>query len=58
MSQNAADVADRLAVAGILDAIKNQTIAVQQQALPAPKVTNADVQTCIRERRPDIEFDM
>ena len=45
-------------MAGILDTIKNQTIAVQQQAPPAPKVTNADVQTCIRERRPDIVFDM
>lgn len=52
------DAADRLAVAGILDTIKNQTIAVQQQAPPAPKITNTDVQTYIRERRPDIELDM
>lgn len=57
-SQDAADTTDRLAVAGILDAIKNQTNAMQQQALPAPKVANADAQTCIHERRPDIELDM
>lgn len=57
-SQDAADTTDRLAVAGILDAIKNQTNAMQQQALPAPKVTNADAQTYIHERRPDIELDM
>lgn len=57
-SQDAADTTDRLAVAGILDAIKNQTNAMQQQALPAPKVANADAQTYIHERRPDIELDM
>lgn len=57
-SQDAVDTTDRLAVAGILDAIKNQTNAMQQQALPAPKVTNADAQTYIHERRPDIELDM
>lgn len=55
---DAADAANRLAVAGILDAIKNQPIAVQQQALPAPEVTDADVQAYIRERRPDIALDM
>lgn len=42
----------------IADAIKNQPIAVQQQALPAPDVTDADVQAYIRERRPDIALDM
>lgn len=42
----------------IADAIKNQPIAVQQQALPAPEVTDADVQAYIRERRPDIVLDM
>lgn len=42
----------------IADAIKNQPIAVQQQALPAPEVTDADVQAYIRERRPDIALDM
>lgn len=40
----------------IVDAVKNQPIAVQQQ-LPAPEVTDADVQACIRARRPDIELD-
>lgn len=34
-AQDAADAANRLAVAGILDAVKNQPIAAQQQALPA-----------------------
>lgn len=42
----------------IADAIKNQPIAVQQQVLPAPEVTDADVQAYIRERRPDIALDM
>lgn len=42
----------------IADAIKNQPIAVQQQALPAPEVTDADVRAYIRERRPDIALDM
>lgn len=42
----------------IADAIKNQPIAVQQQALPAPEVTDADVQAYIRERRPDIALDV
>lgn len=42
----------------IADAIKNQPIAVQQQALPVPEVTDADVQAYIRERRPDIALDM
>lgn len=42
----------------IADAIKNQPIAVQQQALPAPEVTDADVQAYIRECRPDIALDM
>jgi hypothetical protein len=42
----------------IADAIKNQPIAVQQQALPAPEVTDADVQAYIRERRPDIALDL
>lgn len=42
----------------IADAIKNQPIAVQQQALPTPEVTDADVQAYIRERRPDIALDM
>lgn len=42
----------------IADAIKNQPIAVQQQALPAPEATDADVQAYIRERRPDIALDM
>lgn len=41
----------------IVDAIKNQPIAVQQ-ALPAPEVTDADVQAYIRARRPDIELDV
>lgn len=40
----------------IVDAVKNQPIAVQQQ-LPAPEVTDADVQAYIRARRPDIELD-
>ena len=55
---DAMDAANRLAVAGVLDAIKNQPIAVQQQALPAPEVTDADVQAYIRECRPDIALDM
>lgn len=42
----------------IVDAVKNQPIAVQQQALPAPEVTDADVQAYIRARRPDIELDV
>lgn len=40
----------------IVDAVKNQPIAVQQQ-LPAPEVADADVQAYIRARRPDIELD-
>lgn len=40
----------------IVDAVKNQPIAVQQQ-IPAPEVTDADVQAYIRARRPDIELD-
>ena len=55
---DAMDAANRLAVAGVLDAVKNQPIAVQQQALPAPEVTDADVQAYIRARRPDIELDV
>lgn len=55
---DAMDAANRLAVAGVLDAIKNQPIAVQQQELPAPEVTDADVQAYIRARRPDIELDV
>lgn len=42
----------------IVDAVKNQPIAVQQQELPAPEVTDADVQAYIRARRPDIELDV
>lgn len=42
----------------LADAIKNQPIAVQQQGLPAPEVTDADVQAYIRARRPDIELDV
>lgn len=42
----------------LADAIKNQPIAVQQQELPAPEVTDADVQAYIRARRPDIELDV
>lgn len=42
----------------LTDAIKNQPIAVQQQELPAPEVTDADVQAYIRARRPDIELDV
>lgn len=41
----------------IVDAVKNQPIAVHQQ-LPAPEVTDADVQAYIRARRPDIELDV
>lgn len=55
---DAMDAANRLAVAGVLDAVKNKPIAVQQQALPAPEVTDADVQAYIRARRPDIELDV
>lgn len=55
---DAMDAANRLAVAGVLDAVKKQPIAVQQQALPAPKVTNADVVEYIREKRPGIKLDM
>lgn len=55
---DAMDAANRLAAAGVMDAVKNQPIAVQQQALPAPEVTDADVQAYIRARRPDIELDM
>lgn len=55
---DAMDAANRLAVAGVLDAIKNQPIAVQRQELPAPEVTDADVQAYIRARRPDIELDV
>lgn len=42
----------------LADAIKNQPIAVQQHELPAPEVTDADVQAYIRARRPDIELDV
>lgn len=42
----------------IVDAVKNQPIAVQQQELPAPEVTDADVRAYIRARRPDIELDV
>ena len=42
----------------LADAIRNQPIAVQQQELPAPEVTDADVQAYIRARRPDIELDV
>lgn len=42
----------------LADAIKNQPIAVQQQELPAPEMTDADVQAYIRARRPDIELDV
>lgn len=42
----------------LADAVKNQPIAVQQQELPAPEVTDADVQAYIRARRPDIELDV
>lgn len=42
----------------IVDAIKNQPIAVQRQELPAPEVTDADVRAYIRARRPDIELDV
>ena len=42
----------------LADAIKNQPIAVQQQELPAPEVTDADVHAYIRARRPDIELDV
>lgn len=42
----------------IVDAVKNQPIAVQQQELPAPEVTDADMQAYIRARRPDIELDV
>lgn len=42
----------------LADAIKNQPIAVQQQELPAPEVTDTDVQAYIRARRPDIELDV
>lgn len=42
----------------LADAIKNQPISVQQQELPAPEVTDADVQAYIRARRPDIELDV
>lgn len=51
--------ASQAAHAAVLaDAIKNQPIAVQQQELPAPEVTDADVQAYIRARRPDIELDV
>lgn len=51
--------AQQLAQAAVIvDAVKNQPIAVQQQALPAPKVTNADVVEYIREKRPGIKLDM
>lgn len=42
----------------LADAIKNQPIAVQQQVLPAPEVTDDDVQEYIRARRPDIALNM
>lgn len=42
----------------IAEAIKNQPIAVQQQELPAPEVTDADVQAYIRARRPDIALNI
>lgn len=53
---DAMDAANRLAVAGVLDAVKNQPIAVQQ-ALPAPEVTDADVVAYIKEKRPGIKLD-
>ncbi len=42
----------------LADAIKSQPIAVQQQELPAPEVTDADVQAYIRARRPDIALNI
>lgn len=51
--------AQQLAQSTVLaDAIKNQPIAVQQQELPAPEVTDADVQAYIRARRPDIALNI
>ncbi len=41
----------------IVDAVKNQPIAVQQPAeLPAPEVTEADVRKYIEDHCPDAEF--
>ena len=55
----AANKADQVTHTTLLaDAIRNQPIAVQQQELPAPEVTDADVQAYIRARRPDIELDV
>lgn len=58
-ANQAAIKADQVAHTTLLaDAIKNQPIAVQQQVLPAPEVTDDDVQKYIRARRPDIALNM
>ena len=45
-------------VTAIVDAVRNQPIAVQQPAeLPAPEVTEDDVRRYIAEHCPDAEFD-
>lgn len=58
-ANQAAIKADQVAHTTLLaDAIKSQPIAVQQQVLPAPEVTDDDVQKYIRARRPDIALNM
>lgn len=49
---DAMDAAQRLAVAGVLEAVKNQPIQVQQQ-LPAPEMTRENVTEWLKEHEPD-----
>ena len=52
----AMEASNRLAAAGVLEAVRNQPIAVQQQALPVPEVTDADVREYLKKHCPDVEF--
>lgn len=49
---DAMDAAQRLAVAGVLDAVKNQPIQVQQQQLPAPELNRENVTEWLKENEP------
>lgn len=50
---DAMDAAHRLAVAGVLDAVKNQPIQVQPQQLPAPELNRENVAEWLKEHEPD-----
>lgn len=53
----AMEASNRLAAAGVLEAVRNQPIAVQQPAeLPAPEVTDADIRKYIGKHCPDVEL--